>query len=133
VGTLWELCGNNGEHFGNVVGTLWEQWGTLWERCGNSMGTMENTLGMLWELHGNKGEHCIDPFKNVFRILILSLLCIIHCTNNVYYTTLYMPCIVQYSIHGLYISMESKVLEVTLTYILFIHLPLDKDYGTIGS
>jgi hypothetical protein len=29
--------------------------------------------------------------------------------------------------------MRSKVLEVTLTYILFIHLLLDKDYGTIGS
>jgi hypothetical protein len=29
--------------------------------------------------------------------------------------------------------MGSKVLAVTLTYILFIHLPLDKDYGTIGS
>jgi hypothetical protein len=51
----------------------------------------------------------------------------------VYYIASYIPCIVQYSIHGLYISMGSKLLEVTLTYMLSICLPLDNDYGTIIS
>jgi hypothetical protein len=30
LGTLCELYGNNGEHFGNVVGTPWEQGKTLY-------------------------------------------------------------------------------------------------------
>jgi hypothetical protein len=84
VGTIWE-------RFGNASGTIWERFCELWERFGNFCG---NSMGTLWELYGNKGL-CI-PYFTFIEFWILSQCCIIHHTSTIYYTMLYIPCIVPY-------------------------------------
>jgi hypothetical protein len=101
VGTLWERFGElYGNASGTFMGTLLWTLGMLWELCRNSMGT-------LWELCRNT-ELCI-PYFTFIEFWILSLCCIICCTNTILYNMLYIhyialyphmvqyPCIIHYN------------------------------------
>jgi hypothetical protein len=80
-----ELCGNS-------LGTFWERFGNAFVNSGNASGTF---VGTPWELCGNKGL-CI-PYFTFIEFWILSQFRIIHYISTIYYTMLYIPCIVPHT------------------------------------